>query len=239
MYGFRPARNRNHPGDPPPKSAPLSKRGRLALLGTVIAGVVIALMIIVTRTAGAADDTDGAANVAGPSSPAESSQRVEVREAGYAVTLPEDWVVEIVEEDSDTAILVLSGPERFGPDVELRSLLVAWGPGGRGPARDRWNGCTLVRYQPIEITADEFLHEIYGQSEDLAVESLHEGLSRVLVNQWFQSRILTDSPGAIYSEQYAIGGDRVVALLWCSGGASHRGDWPSLAESFEFLLAEE
>ena len=237
MYGFRPARNRKHPGDAPPTWAPTGRTGRLVLLGTVIAGVIIALVIIATRTADAADDTDGAATVAGPSSSPESSRRVEVREAGYAVTLPEDWVVEIVEEDSDTAILVLSGPERFGPDTELQSLLVAWGP--EGCERDTLNVCTLVRYQPIELTADEFLHEIYGQSEDLAVEFLHEGLSRVLVNQWFQSRILTDSPGAIYSEQYAIGGDRVVALLWCSGGASHRGDWLSLAESFEFLPTEE
>jgi hypothetical protein len=63
-------------------------------------------------------------------------------------------------------------------------------------------------------------------------------LSRVLVNQWSQSRILTDSPGAVYSENYAIGSDSVVALLWCSGAASHRGDWLSIAESFEFLPAE-
>ena len=92
MGWYKPGRNPNHPGDPPPKWAPLSTRSRLALLVAVIAGVVIALMIISTRSAGAADGTGGTATVTGPSSPAESSQRVEVREAGNVVAFPEDWV---------------------------------------------------------------------------------------------------------------------------------------------------
>ena len=237
MYGFRPARNRKHPGDRPPKWAPIGRTGRLVLLGTVVAGIVIALVILTARTAAAADDTGGAATMTGPSSPPESSQRIEVREAGYAVTFPEDWVVEIVEEDSDTAILVLTGPERFGPDAELLSLLVARGP--QGHERDTLNVCTLVRYQPIEHTADEFLEEIFGRSEDLAVESLRDGLSRVFMNQFLTGRILTDSPGALYVEHYAIGGDNAVALLWCTGVLSHREEWLSIAESFEFLPAVE
>ena len=239
MYGFRPARNRKHPGDRPPKWAPIGRNGRLVLLGTVVAGVVIALVILTTRTAAAADDTGGAATMTGPSSPPESSQRLEVREAGYAVTFPKDWVVEIVEEDSDTAILVLSGLERFGPDVELRNVLVAWGPGGRGPARDTWNVCTLVRYEPIELTATEFMDEVFGQSEDLAVDSLREGLSRVFMNQFLSGLVITDQPEHLYIEHYAIGGDSVVAVLWCTGVLSHRGDWLSIAENFEFLPAEK
>ena len=172
----------------------------------------------------------------GPSSPPESSRRIEVREAGYAVTLPEDWDIEIVEEDSDTAILILTGPERFGPDVELQNLMVAWGPEGR--ERDTPNLCTLVRYAPIELTADEFLNEIFGQSEDLIVESVHEGLSRVFMNQFMTGSILTDSPGR-YIELYAIGGGDAVALLWCTGALSYREEWLSIAESFEFLPVEE
>lgn len=238
MYGFRPARNRKHPGDRPPKWAPIGRTGRFVLLGTVIVGIVIALVILTARTAAAADDTGGAATMTGPSSPPVSSQRIEVREAGYAVTFPEDWAVEIVEEDSDTGILRLSGPERFGPDVELRNVLVAWGPGGRGPARDTWNVCTLVRYEPIEFTSDEFLHEIF-ETSDVAVEALRDGLSRIFMNQFLTGRILTDSPGAIYVEHYAIGGDNAVALLWCTGVLSHREEWLSIAESFEFLPAGE
>jgi hypothetical protein len=45
VYGFRPYRNRNSPGDPPPRWAPLGRRGCLLLAITVIAGVVIALLI--------------------------------------------------------------------------------------------------------------------------------------------------------------------------------------------------
>jgi hypothetical protein len=162
--------------------------------------------------------------------------RVEVPEMGFAATFPEGWVVEIVEEGSETAILVQSGPERFGPDVELRNLLVARGP--EGQEGDRPHGCTLVRYAPIDLTADEFLNEVFEQS-DLAVESLHEGLSRVFMNMWWKGHILTDQPEHPYIEQYAIGDDSTVALLWCTGVLSYRGDWLSIAESFEFLPAEE
>lgn len=233
MYGFRPARNRKHPGDPPPKWAPLGRTGRLVVLVTVIVGIVIALLIMTSRTAGAADSADGAASQPEPSSaPPWFGGRVEVPEAGFAATFPEDWVVEIVEEDSDTAILVVSGPERFGPDTELRNLLVAWGPEGQD--RDTLEICTLVRYQPIELTADEFMDEIWGMDGGLPVESLHEGLSRAHAD-----------PGVpffgndLFLEQYAIGGDEAIAFLWCTGVESHSDDWRSIAESFEFLPAEE
>ena len=180
----------------------------------------------------AANGIDGA----GQPSPS-FGQRVEVPEASYAVTFPEDWTVEIVEEDSDTTILSFDAAG-FGPDVESHNLLVASGPGGRGADRDAFNLCTLVRYEPIELTADEFLNEVFGQSEDLAVESLHEGLSRVFMNQFLSGRVITDQPEHFYVEHYAIGGDNTVAVLWCTGVLSHREEWLSIAESFEFLPAE-
>jgi hypothetical protein len=232
VFGFRPARNRNDPGDPPPKWAPLGRAGRLILLVTVIVGIVIALLIMTSRTAGAADSADGAASQPEPSAPPWFGGRVEVPEAGFAATFPEGWVVEIVEEDSDTAILVVAGPERFGPDTELRNLLVAWGPGGQD--RDTLDICTLVQYQPIELTADEFMDEIWGMDGGLPVESLHEGLSRAHAD-----------PGVpffgndLFLEQYAIGGNEAIAFHWCTGVESHSDDWRSIAESFEFLPAEE
>jgi hypothetical protein len=58
MGWYRPGRDPNHPGDAPPKWAPLSRTTRFALLFTVIAGVVIALMVISTRPAGAMDAAD-------------------------------------------------------------------------------------------------------------------------------------------------------------------------------------
>ena len=67
------------------------------------------------------------------------------------------------------------------------------------------------------------------------MESLRDGLSRVLVNSWLQSRILTDTPEAIYSDHYAIGTEEAVAVLWCAGVISHRDDWLAIAESIEPL----
>ena len=170
-------------------------------------------------------------------SPEPADQRVEVPDAGFAVTLPGDWVVELAEEGSDLPILVVAPPELFGPEVELRPLLVAEGPDMQ--ERDRFTLCTLVRYAPIEITPNEFMRETFRQSDWAVIESLHDGLSRVLLVPWYTGRILTRIPEAIYVDHYAIGADNAVAFLWCTGTASHRGDWLSIAESFEFLPAEE
>jgi hypothetical protein len=128
------------------------------------------------------------------------------------------------------------------PQPHDRHFVTHAGPACRtrpeGQEGDRPHGCTLVRYAPIDLTADEFLNEVFEQSE-LAVESLHGGLSRVFMNQFFAGRIVTDHPEHPYIEHYAIGGDSAVALLWCTGVASHRGDWLSIVETFEFLPAEE
>jgi hypothetical protein len=59
MAWFRPARNKDHPGDPPPKWAPMGKVGRWVLVVTVIVGIVVALAISVTRTSDAAACLDG------------------------------------------------------------------------------------------------------------------------------------------------------------------------------------
>ncbi len=64
-----------HPGDPPPRWG-LSKTGRLVIAVTVAVGVVIALMIIVARPAGASDDAAG--------------DGVEMPEYGFAVTVPQN-----------------------------------------------------------------------------------------------------------------------------------------------------
>jgi hypothetical protein len=234
MAWYKPARNRDHPGDPPPKWAPISRAGRWVLVVTVIAGTVIALLIMTARTAGAADEMVVATASPDTSPPsAMGGQRVEVPEAGLAVTLPQAWVGESSEDELD--FILLAPPERFGPEVELQRILVAKGP---GQERDTFTYCTLVRYAPIDITADEFLHEVFGQSDSLVIESLSEGLSRVLVNPWIDSRIL-DDPETIYVDHYAIGADGAVAVLMCYGVASHRDDWLSIAESLESLPAEE
>ena len=218
MAWFKPARNSAHPGDPPPRWAPISRAGRLVLVVTVITGIVIALMITATRTAGATHDTDVAAVSPGAAPPPRTvGQRVEVPEAGLAVTFPEDWVIKLVEEGPEPEFIILTQPERFGPEVKLQPVLVAEGPDMR--ERDTFTFCTLVRYAPIDVTADEFLAGVFS-SDELVVERLDDRSSRVLVNPWIQSRILVDTPEAIYVDHYAIAADNAVAILMCYGVAS-------------------
>lgn len=89
---FRPARNRNSPGDPPPKWATIGRAGRLALVITVIVGVVIALVIIGARSADAADAVATPAMPQEPSPPPWFGGRVEMPEYGFAVTVPDGWI---------------------------------------------------------------------------------------------------------------------------------------------------
>ena len=51
--------------------------------------------------------------------------------------------------------------------------------------------------------------------------------------------ILADDPEGFRIDHYAIDGDDAVAVLWCTGTISHRGNWRSIAESLEFLPAAE
>jgi hypothetical protein len=68
--------------------APMGRAGCLVLVVAVIVGVVIALMIVATRTAGAAGGTDGPATTPESVGPPSFGQRVEVSEAGFALTFP-------------------------------------------------------------------------------------------------------------------------------------------------------
>jgi hypothetical protein len=90
MAWYKPGRDPNHPGDPPPKWAPLGKGTRIALLVTVIAGVVIALLIISARSADASD----------------AAQHVEMPEAGLVASFRADWVIRSAEEGSELSFVV-------------------------------------------------------------------------------------------------------------------------------------
>jgi len=159
-------------------------------------------------------------------------ERVEVPEFGLAVSFPTDWTIRTISEDPDLGFLVISGPERFGPDVRMQPILHAEPKGQEPETGSLPDACTLVLYRPITLTPDEFMGEFYGQAEDISVESLHERLSRVRFG-----------PGPFTSErlhgQYAIGGDDAIAFLWCSAVEPPYDHWLSIAESFEFLPEDE
>jgi hypothetical protein len=121
MWSYKPGRNPNHPGDPPPKWAPLSKRARLALLVTVIAGIVIALLILATRTAGAADGVGvGATPHASP--PPWFGGGVELPRYGLALTVPDGWVaVDLTADIDEQAALLASRVTRTSRRVSRTS----------------------------------------------------------------------------------------------------------------------
>ena len=156
------------------------------------------------------------------------SNRVEVPEAGMAVTFPDGWTVKT--EGADLGFIVVAGPERFGTDVRMQPIAVAEPPGQEpGGLPD---ACTLVQYRPIALTADEFMSKLYGQAEGIGIESLGRDLSFVLLDP---HNALTERTHG----QYAKAGDDAIALLWCWGQAPHEYLWRSIAESIEFLPAEE
>ena len=187
-----------------------------------VAGAQVRGLITVALVACLVGVVAGCAQAAG--------HRVVVPEVGIAASLPDDWTAVTVLEDPDLSFLTALAPERLGPDVEVRNVLVAYEP--ERPGREMPLGCTLMSYRPLALTPAQFMDELYGQSADWPVEAIHDGLSRVRAG-----------PGPFTSErfieQYAIAGDDAIAFLWCVGETSLGSDWLSIAESVEFLPAEE
>ena len=164
------------------------------------------------------------------SSPEPIGQLVEVPETGFAITLPMDWDVWTSAEDPELGFIVLSGPERFGPDVGMEPVMAAE-PQGQAPGSGLPDACTLTLYRPIMLTPDAFLGELLGKADHITVESLREDLSRALDRSW--------SSDQRQHAFYAVGGEEAVAVLWCWAVEPPDDYWLSIAESFEFLPAEE
>jgi hypothetical protein len=184
------------------------------------AGACLRGLLTVALVACLASVVAGCAQAAG--------HRVVVPEVGIAASLPDDWTAVTVLEDPDLSFLTALAPERLGPDVEVRNVLVAHEP--ERPGREMPLGCTLMSYRPLALTPAQFMDELYGQSADWPVEALHDGLNRVRAGPFTGER---------FFEQYAIAGDDAIAFLWCSGETPLESDWLSIAESVEFLPSEE
>jgi hypothetical protein len=162
--------------------------------------------------------------------PEVTQQRVEIPEVGVVASFPDDWTVTSISQDPDLGFLAITRGERFGPDVNMQPVLMAE-PGDQEPG-DMLDACTLALYRPIAVAPAEFMEELYGQAEGIAVESLGVQLSRVRLD-----------PGVVLSEryngQYAVAGEDAIAFLWC--WAMERPDdyWLSIAESIEFVPVGE
>ena len=125
-----------HPGDPLPRWAPIGKVARLGLVVAVVAGVVIALAVIVARPAEAADAIAGPPGSQNPSSAPWFGGRVEMPERGFSVTVPDRWWPS-TQVEAWTNRCERSGEPRnrgFGLDVDAsRPDRAGLDPGSRWP----------------------------------------------------------------------------------------------------------
>ena len=232
MAWYKPGRNPNHPGDPPPKWAPLGKGTRIALLVTVIAGIVIALLIITTRSADAVSDHPGAA------SHDVSGQRVEMPWAGVAVTFPEQWHVIVTPEELPRT---RAGRLR-GPTIPIFPILAS----GIDPEyRLRQEQCDLVtfdlvpRWEPLPLTTYDIafsLAELLLPDDGFGTEeiALPAGEATHLTQQ------TRPSDREAFSSAFVVARDGGYVWLWCTSlDESPDDDWLSIARTIEFLPEEE
>ena len=235
MAWYKPGRNPDHPGNAPPKWAPLSKAGRLVLLVSVIAGVVIGLMIVATRTTGAADAIDGATNQPSTSSLPTSGQRVEIPEAGMALTIPAGWGFQVEMRPTDWAA---------GAPVAatIWQVLDSWSPAANARGgRDRvmlGSDCSRSSEQSVGSMMFDGVTGDPGPVADQSAPKWTHSTTEVLLPVGPVTRndeVGQEPDGVSYSTVYnLVAPDGMVWLNW-SGPVRPDHHWLSIAETFEFL----
>jgi hypothetical protein len=228
-------RRPTHPGEPTPKWGLPSRVGRLALLVTVIVGIFIALVITATRPAGAVDGSETTTDHAEPSSSKELGERVVVAEAGIALTVPKGWGfrVEMLETDWVEEAGVTE-------DVAVWRVLDMWSPDGDPEL-------AVERCSIGMLRAGEHGPAITTISDtDPAPGELPPGRTRstteILLPAGSATRIdwdIVEPDGDHYSSTYNLAGLDGPTWLDCEGPERPDDDWLSIAETFEFLPAEE
>jgi hypothetical protein len=232
MYWFRPARNRKYPGDPLPRWAPLGRAGRPVLAVTVIASVVIALMISAARS--------DAAQAQSPSpSPVASGQRVEVPEAGIAITVPEGWGfrIEMLETDWVKAAGVTL-------DATIWRVLHWWNPDGDPDEAAEHCSIGLLRVGEQSVGMMTFGGAIRDPSpapDQWPPGWTHSSAEILLpVGPATQIDVVIREPdGDWYDTTYNLVTPDGQVWLGCSGPERPDDRWLSIAETFEFLPSEE
>ena len=198
-------------------------------------------------------------------SPATASQRVEMPESGYAVTLPAGWVAMTAPEPGLDLVMV---PEtKMEPLVEAlerdRGLaaggLLQWRFGYLGIVMDEWPplyvlptdeeqtlGCGIEARARPPRPVDEWLTEVRSTAafglmpNSVAPEPVPVdlGIGRV----WAVPGV-TDAPGAfadVYHWLFLVEGDGLEIVVTCSALAqTDEAYWRPLIEGIEFSPAEE
>ena len=247
--GWRPT----HPGDPPPRWG-LSKAGRLVIAITVVVGVVIALVIVLGRPAGASDD------VASPTMSQEPSPvpaprfgvRVEMPEHGFAVTVPEGWLaLDPAEDLEDQAWITVTefDPLATADDVRVLTEVLARAR-SEGTQLALVEGstaasCSFTVKAKRAIETAEFADMLasamssddrYAEVERPQSIDLPAGPGFVIVGAYTTP---TSPVGSVPVISYLVDGEESILIASCVGAERPADDWLPVFRAFEFLPAEE
>jgi len=212
----------------PPKWAPMGRARRLVLAVTVIVGVVIALLIVAQPTAGAADGTVGPATTPESVAPPSFGQRVEVPEAGFAVTFPVDWEVSIDTSDlpgEGGNFAVVSGREAAS---DVTCEVYVYGPCTGSPFGDCAAALDEVAARKLAYFDGD---ESSSRTDESTAMDLPAGYTVRVDTEWIDE--------GLFGSSYLLTDGKVFDSLLCSGSERPDDDWLSIAETFEFLPAEE
>jgi hypothetical protein len=160
--------------------------------------------------------------------PEAASQRVEVPEAGFAVTFPVDWEVSIDTSDlpgEGGTFAVVSGREAASDvtcEVYLRGRCTGSPFGDCAAALDEV-AARMVAY----FDGDESSSRI---DESTAMD-LPAGYTVRVDTEWIDE--------GVFGSSYTLTDGKVADSLLCSGSERPDDDWLSIAETFEFLPADE
>lgn len=159
--------------------------------------------------------------------PGPATQRIEVPEAGLAVEVPVEWTVRTVTDDPELSILVPVGPEWFGPEATVASVLVASEP--EAPATGNPPGCTIVAYSRVGLDSESFTRSIWGAAEEAQIDVFHPGLTR--------TRLAPLSDGGRNDEFYVVDLGNDMAIVWCYAVEPRYETWLAIAESVEPIVS--
>ena len=244
--GWRPT----HPGDPTPG---LSKAGRLVIVIAVAIGLAIALTVIADRPADASDApaSPTMSQEPSPEPPPWFGGRVAMPEYGFAVTVPDGWVAFDLEGDVESQAWLLAAALDLGDPIDVVGLVTEEFSGIAGAQlgllEDSWvSACGFGVFSGPEMELSALADLLSSSlSADDSVANLERpraiGLSAgqgFLIAASFAG---PDQPGdtrpvVLYVVERAAGS---FLMITCAGHERPEDDWLSIAETFEFLPAED
>jgi hypothetical protein len=193
----------------------------LMTMGLLAAGVAQA----VTAQSAGPTQSEQPTQSAGPTGAVGVTQRVEVPEAGIAMSFPADWTIRIPM--SGRVSDVPANPDATEPACET-TLIWALGDDGR------W--CDVDMYEGTGLTLEE--HAAWLQAKLQAVFKVDRFLATTSVELPFGTAIRIDMDDAVRDRtwrMYLFERGAEHYLLSCADQLHSEDDWMSVAETIELL----